>query len=225
MRYFITKIVEGEWQITYQTKVVDIEKAAWGYKVRVEDSGGNFSFSTRLLINFAGLYSDKVAEMAGIDIFQANYRLHYCKGEYFSTGSSHARLVRRLIYPMPLPEVTGLGIHTTIDLDGRMRLGPNAQYVDSIDYKVDKRHKELFCDAVRRYLPTLDYREIEPEMAGIRPKLQEPNEEIRDFIIRDESDRGLPGLINLIVIESPGLTAAPAIAKYLSRLVEELLNN
>jgi L-2-hydroxyglutarate oxidase LhgO len=124
---------------------------------------------------------------------------------------------------VPLPEATGLGIHTTFDLDGRMRLGPNTRYVDKLDYRVDSRHKKNFCDAVRRYLPMFDCSEIEPEMAGIRPKLQEPGGKIRDFVIRDESDKGLPGFINLIGIESPGLTSSPAIAEYVSSLVDVLL--
>ncbi len=223
MKYFVAKIIGKGGQVAYKTKVVSIEQTTEGYKVGVEDNTGRFYFVTRILVNCAGLYSDDIAEMAGIDIAQASYRLHYCKGEYFSAGSSNCKLVKRLIYPVPLPEATGLGIHTTFDLDGRMRLGPNTQYVDKLDYKVDSEHKKNYCDAVRRYLPMFDCSEVEPEMAGIRPKLQEPGGKIRDFVIRDESDKGLRGFINLIGIESPGLTASPAIAEYVSNLVEVLL--
>jgi len=104
-----------------------------------------------------------------------------------------------------------------------MRLGPSIEYVDSIDYAVDNRHKQLFYDLVRRFLPSIEYDDLEPEMAGIRPKLQKPGEDIKDFVIRDEADKGLPGFINLIGIESPGLTAAPAIARYVRGLIEECL--
>ena len=100
-----------------------------------------------------------------------------------------------------------------------MRLGPSIHYVDSIDYAVDYQHKQLFYDSVRRFLPSIEYDDLEPEMAGIRPKLQEPGGDIRDFVIREESDKGLPGFINLIGIESPGLTASPAIAEYVGSLV------
>jgi L-2-hydroxyglutarate oxidase LhgO len=124
---------------------------------------------------------------------------------------------------VPPAKITGVGIHVSFDLEGRMRLGPSIEYVDSLDYAVDSRHKQLFYDSVRRFLPSIEYNDLEPEMAGIRPKLQGPGEDIRDFVIRDESDKGLPGFINLIGIESPGLTAAPAIAGYVSGLVEERL--
>jgi L-2-hydroxyglutarate oxidase LhgO len=221
MRCFIARAKEGGVQIAYQTKVVAIKKVADGYKVTVEDSTGKSSFITKVLINCAGLHGDKVAELAGIDIDKAGYRLHYCKGEYFSVGSAKSNLVKRLIFPVPPPKVTGVGIHVTLDLEGRMRLGPSVEYVDSLNYAVDNRHKPLFYDSVRRFLPCIEYDDLEPEMAGIRPKLQKPEEDIKDFVIREESDKGLPGFINLIGIESPGLTAAPAIAGYVRGLVEE----
>ena len=223
MRYFIARAQEGGVQIAYQTKVVAIEKVADGYKVTVKDNTGEFSFTTRVLINCAGLYSDKVAELAGIDTVKAGYQLHYCRGEYFGLSSGKSTLVKRLIYPVPPPKITGVGIHLTLDLEGRMRLGPSIQYVDSLDYSIDNRNKRLFYDSARRFLPSIEYDDLEPEMAGIRPKLQEPGGDIKDFMIRDESDRGLPGFINLIGIESPGLTASPAIAKYVGGLIEGLL--
>ncbi len=222
MKYFIARAKERCTQIAYCTEAMGIEKVADGYKVTVEDSTGSFSFTTRILINCAGLYSDKVAELAGIDIAGAGYKLHYCKGEYFSVASDKSRLVRRLIFPVPPPEFTSLGIHVTFDLDGRMRLGPSIHYVDSIDYAVNNQHKQLFYDSVRRFLPFIEYDDLEPEMAGIRPKLQEPGGDIKDFVIRDESDNNLPGFINLIGIESPGLTASPAIAEYVGGLVGDL---
>jgi L-2-hydroxyglutarate oxidase LhgO len=220
MKYFIAKAKDGGAQIAYQTKAVGMEKVAEGYKVTVEDSAGEFSFITRILVNCAGLYCDKVAELAGIDIAKAGYKLHYCKGEYFSVSSGRSRLVKRLIYPVPPPKITGVGIHITFDLEGRMRLGPSIQYVDSIDYAVDNQHKRLFYDSVRRFLPWITYDDLEPEMAGIRPKLQEAGGDFKDFVIREESNKGLPGFINLIGIESPGLTASPAIAGYVCGLLE-----
>jgi len=223
MKYFIAKAMDGGVQIAYHTKVVGIEKVADGYKVTVEDGTGRFSFITRIVINCAGLHCDKAAELAGIDIAKAGYQLHYCKGEYFSVGSGKNTLVKRLIFPVPPPKLTGVGIHVTFDLEGRMRLGPSIHYVDSIDYAVDNQHKQFFYDSVRRFLPFIEYNDLEPEMAGIRPKLQEPGGDIEDFVIRDESDKGLPGFIDLIGIESPGLTAAPAVAEYVASLVGELL--
>jgi L-2-hydroxyglutarate oxidase LhgO len=223
MQYFIAKAGEGGAQIAYRTKVVGIEKLADGYEVEVEDSGGRSSFTTRVLVNSAGLYSDKIAEMAGIDIDGAGYRLHYCKGDYFSLRKRPSTRVNRLVYPVPPLNIAGVGIHITFDLEGRVRLGPDIEYVDSLDYAIDRRQQKLFYDSVQKLLPAVEYDDLEPEMAGIRPKLQEPGGEIRDFVIQDESDRGLPGLVNLIGIESPGLTAAPAIAEYVGGLIEERL--
>jgi L-2-hydroxyglutarate oxidase LhgO len=220
MKYFVAKAVEGGVQIAYQTKAVAIEKVADGYKVTVKDGTGEFPFMTGVVINCAGLHCDRVAELAGIDIVKAGYKLHYCKGEYFSVAGGKSKLVKRLIYPMPIPKVTSVGIHVTFDLEGRMRLGPGVEYVDSINYAVNNEHKRLFYDSVRKFLPFIEYDDLEPEMAGIRPKLQGPNEDIKDFVIRDESDKALPGFINLIGIESPGLTAAPAIAEYVLSLIQ-----
>jgi len=223
MQYFIARAGEGGAQIAYQSRVVGIEKAAEGYEVRVEDGGGVSSFITRVLVNSAGLYSDKIAELAGIDIDGAGYRLHYCKGDYFSLRSRQSTRVNRLIYPVPLSDIAGVGIHITFDLEGRVRLGPDIEYVDSLDYAIDRRQQKLFYYSVKKLLPAVEYEDLEPEMAGIRPKLQEPGGEIRDFVIRDEVERGLPAFINLIGIESPGLTAAPAIAEYVGGVIEERL--
>jgi L-2-hydroxyglutarate oxidase LhgO len=223
MQYFIARVVEGGAQIAYRSRVVGIEKAAEGYRVTVEDSDGKSSFITRVLINSAGLYSDEIAGLAGIDTNEAGYRLHFCKGEYFSLQSRQNTRVSKLIYPVPPSNIVGVGIHITSDLEGRVRLGPNHHYVDNLDYSVDNSHKELFYGSVKKLLPAIDYEDLEPEMSGIRPKLQEAGGEFRDFVIKDEADRGLPGLINLIGIESPGLTAAPAIAEYVAGLVANYL--
>jgi len=223
MKYFDFKSREGGARTAYRSKVVGIEKSADGYEITIEDSSGTSSFPTRVLINCAGLNSDKIAELAGIDIDRAGYKLHYCKGEYFSVGNNKNQLVKRLIYPVPEPNRASLGIHLTLDISGRMRLGPNARYVDEIDYSVDQQQKGDFYNSVKGFLPFIEYEDLEPEMAGIRPKLQGPGEPFRDFVIRHEGDKGLPGLINLIGIESPGLTSAPAIAGYVERLVNEIL--
>jgi L-2-hydroxyglutarate oxidase LhgO len=122
-----------------------------------------------------------------------------------------------LVYPVP--EGPGLGIHLTPDLSGSVRLGPNAYYVNSIDYSVESSEKE-FRAGVERLMPGIREHEIRADSSGIRPKLQGPNDGFRDFVIRHEADRGLFGFINLIGIESPGLTAAPAIGEFVSEIYE-----
>jgi len=222
MKFFSSQARERGTEIVFNTEVIGIEKAGTKYKVQIRDRDGLSSFIATIVINSAGLNSDKIAQLAGIDIAHVGYKLHYCKGEYFSLNSKRGHLVERLIYP--IPGQAGLGIHLTLDLEGRMRLGPNARYVDEIDYSVDETQKEAFYEFAKRFLPLLELEDLEPEFAGIRPKLQAPGEVFRDFIIAHEEKIGFPGLINLIGIESPGLTASPAIARYVAGMVKELFH-
>jgi len=209
-------------KFVFNTKILGIEKTRMGYKVQIKDREGVSDFVARVVINSAGLNSDKIAQLAGIDIDKANYRLHYCKGEYFTLSSKYRNLMSRLIYPTP--EQAGLGIHVTLGLDGRVRLGPNARYVETTSYSVDETQKEAFYKSVKKFLPMVELEDLEPEFAGIRPKLQTPGGDFRDFVIAHEEQAGFPGLINLIGIESPGLTAAPAIARYVERMVSEFFS-
>jgi L-2-hydroxyglutarate oxidase LhgO len=168
-------------------------------------------------VNAAGLDADAIAAMAGIDVEACGYRQHPCKGDYFSLAPGAPLRFSRLVYP--LPEVAGLGIHATLDLAGRVRFGPDAEYVDRVRYEVDPDKARLFSRAVRRYVPSFEGSWLAPDFAGVRPKLAGPGEPFRDFVVAEESARGLPGFVNLIGIESPGLTAAPAIAEKVTALL------
>ena len=223
MQYFLARAQEKGADFVYKSEVIAIDKLSDGYQVTVADDAGIFSFATAVVINCAGLGSDRVAALTGIDVDRSGYRIHYCKGEYFSVVRGKSSLVKRLIYPLPETSGTGLGIHTNLNLEGRMRLGPNAVYVDDIDYTVNEAHRESFARSVKRFLPFIEANDLEPDTAGIRPTLQKPGDGFRDFIIAEESDKGLPGLINLIGIESPGLTAAPAIGLMVSDMVRGIL--
>ena len=209
-------------EFVFDTEVIGIERAGAKYEVRIKDRDGISVFVAHAVVNCAGLNSDRIAQLAGIDIAKVGYKLHYCKGEYFSLDSKYRNLVSRLIYPVP--EQAGHGIHVTVGLDGRVRLGPNARYVEEVDYRVDETQKEAFYNSVQRFLPHIELEDLAPESAGIRPKLQGPEEDFRDFVIAHEEKAGFPGLINLIGIESPGLTAAPAIARYVGRMAAELFD-
>ena len=170
---------------------------------------------SQYVINCAGLDSDKIAEKMGIDINKQGYKLHYCKGDYFSVSGSKDKL-NYLIYPVPHEKGHGLGVHATLDLDGFIRLGPDTAYVNEVSYDVDPTKRGSFYKSALKYLPWLSEAMLMPDTAGMRPKLQGPEDGFRDFIIKEETDLGLPGLINLIGIESPGLTACLAIAKHVS---------
>ena len=224
MRYFLGKAKSNGAQIAYNTKAIGIEKVSGGYKVKVEDLSGDFSFMTRVVINCAGLYSDKVAEMVGINIDEANYKLHWCKGEYYSVSGGRNKLINRLIYPMPTS--ISVGVHVCLDVNWRLRLGPLFYYVNEINYKVDDSKKKTFLESsIMAALPFIEPSDLEPETSGIIAMLQGEGEGFRDFVIKHEYDRGLPGFINLVGIESPGLTSSPAIARYVSHLVNETLES
>lgn len=222
MQFFYGQAREKGVKFVFDSEVIGVEKAGAKYRVEVREHQEVSSFTTRVLINSAGLNSDKVAELAGINTAQVGYRLHYCKGEYFSVNSKKAGLIRRLVYPAP--ERTGLGIHAGFDIEGKMRLGPNTRYIEEMDYVVDEAQKEAFYHSVKGFLPFIELEDLEPDFAGVRPKLQGPEDNFRDFVIAYEDKRGLPGLINLIGMESPGLTASPAIARHVGGMVKEFLN-
>lgn len=208
--------------IVFDSEVMAVEKSNGGYKITVKDRSGNNSIVAKILINCAGLDSDIMAEMAGVDIKANKYDLHYCKGQYFRVNQKKAHLVNKLIYPVPESGAGGLGVHVTIDLGGGLRLGPDHKYLDDRikDYSLDHSKAAAFYRSAKKFLPFLEEDDIAPDMAGIRPKLQSANEEFRDFVIAEETDKGFPGLIDLIGIESPGLTASLAIAEEVGGMVK-----
>lgn len=214
MRHFEVKAKGKGVTFAYGCELIGIEKTGSEYKLTIRDSDGElYNFITRILINSAGLNSDKVAGMLGI----TEHKLHYCKGEYVRVGSGKNKFISRLVYPHPT-EIS-LGIHTVLDLQGQLKLGPNAFYVDELNYDVDPAHAREMWESARRYLPFVELEDLTPDMSGIRPKLQGPDDPVKDFVICHEGERGLEGFINLIGIESPGLTAAPAIARYVLSLM------
>ena len=222
LRCFYGRAKENGAEFIFNTEVIGIERKNGTYRVDIRDDEGISSVTAKVVINAAGLFSDRIAQSAGIDPVKAGYRLHYCKGQYFSLDPGVGHLVRRLVYPVP--EQAGVGIHITLSVDGSVRLGPDTKYVDKIEYTVNENDKADFYRAAHRYLPSIAPDDLAPDFAGVRPKLQGLGEGFRDYVIRDESDKGLPGLINLIGIESPGLTASPAIAEYVAGLTSEALN-
>jgi len=220
MDYFFHEAVSAGAVFQARSEVVAIEPGSDGYRLSVRMDGATESFTTERVINAAGLEADTVSQLAGIDVDKAGYRLHYCKGSYFSVASSRAGLVSRLVYPVPSP--VSLGIHALVDMAGRMKFGPDAEYLPDrrLDYRVDEAKLAVFGRHVRKLVPSITDEDLTPDMSGIRPKLQGPGEPVRDFVIREESDRGLPGFFNLVGMDSPGLTSSPAIARH----VEALMN-
>ncbi len=205
-------------ELALRSEVVALELRGGLWQVAARGADGETArVAAGAVVNAAGLASDRVAALAGIDLDAAGYRLHLCKGDYFALAPGAPLRFQGLVYP--LHGQAGLGVHVTLDLGGRVRFGPDTEYVAEARYDVDAAKALPFAEAAGRYLPALRAEWLSPDYAGVRPKLAGPGVPFRDFVIAEESARGLPGLVNLIGIESPGLTAAPAIA---ARVVELL---
>ncbi|MBN2372216.1 NAD(P)/FAD-dependent oxidoreductase [bacterium] len=219
MGYFVNVAKSAGAEIVYNSEVDLLAKENPAFVVGLKED--QYHYQSRIVINSAGLYSDKISSLAGLDIVRLKYRLHLCKGDYFCYAK--ASPVSMLIYPLPPETCVGLGVHATLDMGSRLRFGPDHKYIDKIDYKVDPEKAGQFYDAAIKIIPNLERDAMVPDMSGIRPKIQGPGDSFRDFIIKDESDRGLNGLIDLIGIESPGLTACVAIAKMVMKMVEDIM--
>jgi L-2-hydroxyglutarate oxidase LhgO len=208
--------------LLYRTRLTGLDRISSGYACSVQGPGGvAYTFSSRVVVNSAGLHSDAVASLAGIDVDEAGYRIYPVKGDYFRLRGNRQGLVNGLVYPSPEKGLTGLGIHVTKDLGGSIRLGPNVRYVQDLSYDVDPRQAADFLQSARLLLPSLTEDDLLPDTSGIRPKIQPPGGPVRDFVICHEEARGLAGFINLIGIESPGLTSCLAIGDLVRKMVEE----
>jgi len=219
MRCLLAEAERGGAMVVYRSEVTGIEYDGHSYNLTVND---DYRVKTRILINSAGLHSDKIAAMAGIDIDERGYRLKFCRGSYFSASPSPR--LRHLVYPVPAKNRVGLGVHATLDLAGRVRFGPDTEYTDALDYSIDPAKKASFYSAIRTYLPGLHMDSLHPDMSGIRPKLQGPDEPYRDFVVEEETEAGYPGFVNLIGIESPGLTSCLSIADHVASLLRSTVS-
>jgi L-2-hydroxyglutarate oxidase LhgO len=161
----------------------------------------------RTVVNAGGLWAQDVARsIAGVPAATIP-PCFYARGQYFVLSGRSP--FRHLVYPVA--EAGGLGIHVTLDLDGRARFGPDVQWVDRVDYSFDEARAPAFAAAIRRYWPGLPDDALQPGYTGIRPKLGRAGSPTHDFAIQGPREHGVPGLVNLYGIESPGLTAALAI--------------
>jgi len=166
----------------------------------------------RRVVNAAGLGAVPVARALG----SANLPpFHLCKGNYFLLSGKQP--FSRLVYPTPV--AAGLGVHYTLDLAGQGRFGPDVEWITQENYEVAPERGDVFYEAIRRYWPGLPDGALRPGYAGIRPKISAPDDPARDFLIQDSASHGIAGLVNLLGIESPGVTSSLAIAE----AVQELL--
>ena len=210
----------GGW-VALQSPVTGLVACA-GAQAHVLRVGGAApsELAATLVINAAGLRAPQLA--AGTEGLAADHvpQAYYAKGNYFALASRSP--FARLVYPVPQPG--GLGVHLTLDLAGQARFGPDVEWIDppapeGIDYQVDPARAEAFFAEIRRYWPALPDGALVPAYSGVRPKLAGRGEPARDFVLQGPAEHGVPGLMNLFGIESPGLTASLALAdEVLSRL-------
>jgi L-2-hydroxyglutarate oxidase LhgO len=187
-----------------------------GFVVR---TGGEapFALKTRLLVNAAGLWAPALAHcIEGLDA-KSIPNAYYARGNYFSLAGKAP--FSRLVYPVPEPG--GLGVHLTIDLGGQARFGPDVEWIDGVSYSVDPARCRSFYAAIRRYWPGLRDDALVPAYAGVRPKISGPGEPAKDFHVSGPSEHGVPGLVNLFGIESPGLTSSLPLADEVASLLSD----
>ncbi len=184
--------------------------------VEIEVGGAEpMALRCRTLINSAGLGATKLANAIQGMPSQLVPGTHYAKGNYFTLAGRAP--FSRLIYPVPV--AGGLGVHLTIDLGNQARFGPDVEWVDTLDYRVDPRRADSFYDAIRRYWPDLPDGALQPGYSGIRPKITPKGAPAADFVLQPPGVHGVDGLINLFGIESPGLTSAIALADLVAAAV------
>ncbi len=198
------------------TEVENIEKKSSGEFVLKTQ---NKQFITDYLINSTGVYCDKIARMAGID----RYRIYPCRGEYYVLDKNASSLMNHLIYPVPHIEEGGLGIHLTPTVDGNVLIGPSNEYIDTNkrnNYAVTMEVLSKLCKEAQKFLPAISPKYFIRNYAGIRSKQTPPSQGgYRDYVIEESEE--VPNMINLIGIESPGLTAAYPIAKEVVAMIDK----
>ena len=179
---------------------------------RLRAVAGGYELDANWVVNSAGLEAPNIARMLAPDAPAA----HYARGRYYAYSGPSP--FSRLVYPVAEPG--GLGVHVTLDLGGQARFGPDVCWIDRIDYGFDDSQRGAFIEAIRRYYPALDEARLHPGYTGIRPKIAAPDAPAADFRIDGPANHGVPGLVNLLGIESPGLTASLAIAQAVAAIVE-----
>jgi len=204
----------------FKTKVVGANKKNDDYAIDIENYYGEIEHvNCNWVINAGGLNSDLLGELLNDDL----PKIKFLKGSYFKLSSKWKNTFKKLIYPLPDIAHGSLGIHLTIDRDGMARLGPNADWIDNReeDYAVNDELINTFYKEGKKYISGLELDELTPDYSGIRPKIFSENNSMPDFYIQHEEEKGFPGWINLIGIESPGLTASISIGNEIAKIVNQ----
>ena len=210
-------------EIVNHARVVSLEPAVGtirvGLRIGDEDDVQDETIEARCVINAAGLYADEVAGLLGNN----SWKIYPVRGEYCEVRGPRASLINDLVYPLPHSDGLSLGVHFTKTLWGTFLLGPTATYVDGKEnYEKNRLPIAAFAESAKTLLPEIEESDLQIGYSGLRPKLVPPTGHgIADFVIT--RDPGVPQAIQLVGIESPGLTAAPSIAEHVAGLVGDIL--
>lgn len=199
-----------------KTKILGGRVVGGGFVLNLKDtkSAEIYEIKANMVVNSAGLHvTDFLKDLQG---FPDNHipRTYYAKGSYFSLSTKTD--FKHLVYPVP--EVGGLGIHLTLDMEGRAKFGPNVEWIDEINYNMDAELADVFFESIKKYWPGVKKEALSPDYCGIRPKIA-PKGQVGDFVIQTQGDHGIKNMVNLFGIESPGLTASLAIAKHVEKCI------
>ncbi|NRB39327.1 MAG: NAD(P)/FAD-dependent oxidoreductase [Pseudomonadales bacterium] len=207
-------------QVLTNHTVTKIDASGHDFIVHFDVNNQSLQIRCKKLINACGLQAQFISQQLLASPAPVTPERYLCKGQYFAYTGKHQS--KHLIYPLPNANHTGLGIHLTLNIDGCIKFGPDAHYIEAkekLDYAVNIADKAHFFKAIRRYLPEISIDDLQADYSGIRPKLTGPNQTAADFIIAGPLEHGINNLIQCFGIESPGLTASLAIGEYVETLL------
>jgi L-2-hydroxyglutarate oxidase LhgO len=195
---------------------VRAEQQGEGFRVRLQDAQGEAEYRVQRLVIASGLNAPALARAVEPMPPERIPAQRYARGNYFALAGRAP--FSRLVYPVP--EKDGLGVHLTLDLSGQARFGPDVEWIDTPSYDVNPARLQAFYGEIRKYWPRLPAGALRPDYAGVRPKIYAPHEPASDFRLDGPTAHGVPNLVCLFGIESPGLTAALAIGEEVAAMLE-----
>jgi D-amino-acid oxidase len=202
--------------VAYRSEVSGVRSmTGGGWQVTLSDGS---SVSARQFVNSGGLRAIELAHRCAGWPAARTPRAWYARGHYYT--SQRAVPFRHLVYPLPDP--AGLGVHLGFDLSARARFGPDLRWCDAPDYRFDDSERAAFARAIQAWWPALEAADLQPDFVGVRPKISGPGMPNADFVVEDGAACGMPGMIHLFGIESPGLTSSLALAEHLATLLTPL---
>ncbi len=215
MRSFLGEIEDNSGSIAFNSKFLSSEIVNGYYVSKILSDGEEIEIKSHALINAAGLYAQDISK--GIESLDQKKipKVYFAKGNYFDTGRNLN--IKHLIYPVP--SEASLGLHLGLDLGMQVRFGPDVEWINEINYDVNKDRLDVFYKKIQKYLPSIERSILKPGYSGIRPKLKNEGEGKSDFLIQGPKEHNLDNLINLYGIESPGLTSSLSIANYVYDLL------